>query len=340
MIVVQRAGRRTVARRCQTRVVTPESPEEPFAFGLLATGDGNELYWEQCGNPEGIPVLVLHGGPGSGCSSAMRSWFDAATARSVLFDQRNCGRSRPHASDQGVKLSTNTISRLVADIELLRRHLGIDAWVVAGVSWGTTLGLAYAEEHPSHVLGLLLISLVTTSSAEIEWLTRGLADRYHEQWEAFVQVLPEDRRDGNLAAAYAELLNHSDDAVRERAAKAWCEWEDVIVSGTPGWLPNPRYEDPRFRLAFARIVTHYFAHSGFLPEGRLVASLPNLKGIPGVILEGAHDAASPLHPAVLVHGAWPESELWTDEQSGHGASLSEIQRAAGHVVRMVTDRSH
>jgi proline iminopeptidase len=314
------------------------SVQEPFDAGWLSIEDGNELYWEQCGNPTGIPVLIVHGGPGSGCSTAMREWFDSHLARSILFDQRNCGRSRPHASDPAVALTKNTTGSLVADIESLRSFLGIDEWIVAGISWGTTLSLAYAEEWPNRVRGLLLVSLVTTSVDEVEWLTRGLANEYPDHWRTFVEVLPEGRRDGSIAAAFAELLDGTDGAAREKAAQAWCEWEDIIVSGNPDWRPNPRYQDPRFRLGFARLVTHYFAHAGFLPEGALLDSLPLLAGTPGVILEGAHDAVSQWNRAESVHEGWPDSELWTDEASGHGASLAEIQRAGRHLIRRVMER--
>jgi proline iminopeptidase len=193
---------------------------ERYDSGMLDAGDGHNIYWEVCGNPDGKPAVVLHGGPGSGCSTGMRRLFDPAAYRIVLFDQRNCGRSTPHASDPDVDLATNTTAHLVEDCERIRDHLGIDRWLVWGGSWGTTLGLAYAETHPGRVTEMILVSVVTTTRREVEWITRVMGRVFPEEWERFRDGVPEEDRGGDLSLAYSRLLESADPAVRERAAKA------------------------------------------------------------------------------------------------------------------------
>jgi proline iminopeptidase len=217
----------------------------PYADGMLDVGDGNRVYWELCGNPHGKPAVVLHGGPGSGCTAEHRRFFDPDVYRVALFDQRGCGRSTPHASDPGVDLSTNTTHHLLADIELLRRHLGVERWLVFGGSWGSTLGLAYAERHPERVGELVLFMVATTSAREVRWATRDAGRFFPEQWARFRDGVPAGRRDGDLAEAYSRLLSDPDPAVREQAARDWCEWEDAHVKVRRDHGHNPRYDDPR-----------------------------------------------------------------------------------------------
>ena len=291
---------------------------EPSSTGMLAVGDGHTLYWEEIGNPAGTPVVYLHGGPGSGCSVGARRNFDPAAYRAVLFDQRGCGRSRPLASAPDVDLSMNTTDRLVADIEALREHLGIDRWVVVGVSWGVTLGLVYAQRHPHRVRAMVLAAVTAGTRRETTWITRDMGRVFPREWEQFATLVPPAERDGDLAAAYARLLADPDPAVRERAALAWCQWEDTHVSLMPGWEPSPRYQDPEFRLIFARLVTHYWSHGCFLADGEVMAGMPRLADIPAVLIHGRWDVSGPLDTAWALHRAWPQSELQILDDAGHG----------------------
>jgi proline iminopeptidase len=202
---------------------------EPCYQGTLEVGDANLVYWEVCGNPDGKPALVLHGGPGSGASPEFRRYFDPSAYRVVLFDQRGCGRSTPHASDPGTDLSVNTTDHLLADMELLRRHLDVDRWLVLGFSWGSTLGLAYAERHPQRVSELVLVGVTTTRRSEIDWLYRGVAPLFPEQWARFRAGVPAGERDGDLVEAYHRLLEHPDPSVRVSAAKDWSDWDWALT---------------------------------------------------------------------------------------------------------------
>ncbi len=284
-------------------------PIEPFAHGLLDVGDSQLIYWESCGNPLGKPALVLHGGPGSGAGPHWRQFFDPTKYRVVLFDQRGCGRSQPDAGEVGTDLSTNTTPHLLADIEKIRAHLQIDKWLVLGGSWGSALALGYAQMHPARVSELVLFSVVTSTAAEHHWLTRDLARIFPEQWERFRDAVPPADRTGNLPAAYARLLAHPDESVRAAAARAWCVWEDALVSNVPGSSPDPRYEDPRFRLTFARLVTHYWAHDGWFTPGELLAGAHRLAGIPGALIHGRLDLGSPADIAWQLAKLWPDATL-------------------------------
>ncbi len=294
-------------------------PIEPYEHGMFDVGDGNAIYWEMCGNPNGKPAVVLHGGPGSGCTPTHRRYFDPAAYRVVLFDQRNCGRSTPHASDPGTSLVSNTTQHLLADIEQLREHLGIDRWLVWGGSWGATLAQAYAEEHPERVSQVVLAAVTSTRGHEIEWLYHGVGRYFPEQWERFRDGVPPSERNGNLVEAYAHLLEHPDAAVREKAARDWCDWEDAVVALDPKAGPNPRYSDSRFRMAFARIVTHYFRHKAWLEDGQLLRDAGKLAGIPAALIHGRMDLGGPLQGAWELWKAWPGSELII-VNSGHSAS--------------------
>ncbi|MEZ0166546.1 prolyl aminopeptidase [Kineococcus sp. LSe6-4] len=301
----------------------PGYPEgAPHEQGTLDAGEGHRVAWWVSGNPAGTPAVVLHGGPGGRSTPAWRRYLDPARYRIVQVDQRNCGHSTPSAAGDVVDLSTNTTPHLLADVERLREHLGVERWVVLGASWGSTLGLAYAQRHPDRVRALVLFAVATTTRREVEWITRDVGRVFPREWEAFRDAVPPAERDGDLAAAYARLLHDPDPDVRERAAAAWCAWEDVHVSLAPGDRPNPRYADPAFRLAFARLVTHYFAAAGFLadlaPGGDLVAGADRLAGTPGVLVHGRLDVSSPLDVAWNLHRAWPGSELVVVEDAGHG----------------------
>jgi proline iminopeptidase len=304
---------------------------EPYDHGMLDVGDGQLLYWETCGNPAGKPAVVLHGGPGSGCTPGARRYFDPTAYRIVLFDQRGCGRSRPHASDPAVNLSTNTTQHLLADLEALRRHLGIEGWLLYGGSWGSTLALAYAQQHPERVTQIVLVGITVGDRRDIEWITRDVGRLFPEAWARFRLGVPPAERDGSLVEAYSRLLNDPEAAVREKAARDWCAWEDAHVSVRPDHVPNPRYDDPVFRMCFARLVTHYWRHAVWLEDGVILREAGRLAGIPGVMVHGRLDVSSPLDVAWELAQAWPGSELHVVDEAGHSAGdpgMTEILVAA------------
>lgn len=301
-------------------------PVEPFDQGMLDVGDGHQLYWECVGRADGIPAVWLHGGPGSGASVGTRRSFDPSAYRAVIFDQRGTGRSRPLASDQmgGADLTSNTTTHLIADIERLREHLGIESWVVAGGSWGVTLALAYAQAYPQRVTAMVLAAVTSGTRTEISWLTRDVGRVFPREWDDFIALVPQVREHGNIPAAYAELLAAPDPGVAQRAAQAWCTWEDTHVSLTPGWTPSPRYADPRFALQLARLVTHYWGNDCFLAPGQLLDGMSLIGHIPAVLIHGRWDVSSPLQTAWRLHQRWPASRLVVLEDTGHsGAGMTE-----------------
>jgi proline iminopeptidase len=300
---------------------------EPYDQGMLDVGNRNLIYWEVCGNPRGKPAVVLHGGPGSGCTPGLRRFFDPSAYRIVLFDQRGCGRSIPHASDPAVELNANTTHHLLRDIERLRHHLAIERWLVFGGSWGSTLALAYAEQSPERVSEMVLISVVTTTRREVQWVTREMGRYFPEAWNRFRDGLPETERDGDLVAGYARRLRDPDPAVREKAARDWCRWEDAHVASNPNAEPNPRYEDPRFRMAFARLVTHYWHHAAWLDDGLLLREARRLANIPAVLIHGRNDLSSPVDIPWQLAQRWPESELVIVDEAGHGTGEPRMAAA-------------
>ncbi|GAB7036523.1 MULTISPECIES: prolyl aminopeptidase [Catenuloplanes] len=299
-------------------------PIEPYASGMLDVGDGNHVHWEVCGNPEGKPALVVHGGPGSGAGEGWRRPFDPERYRIVLFDQRGCGRSTPHASDPATDMRHNTTAHLIADIELLRAHLGVDRWLLHGGSWGSTLALAYAQAHPERVSEIVIAAVTTTRRSEIDWLYRGVGRFYPEQWERFRDA---GGGDDDVVAAYARLTEDPDPTVREKATLDWCAWEDAVLSGEPGDAKNIYSErPPADRIAFVRICAHYFAHGAWLAEGQLIRDAGRLAGIPGVLIHGRLDLGGPLHTAWELHRAWPGAELQIVENAGHVGSAEARAR--------------
>jgi proline iminopeptidase len=291
---------------------------EPYESGLLEVSDGHILYWETVGNPAGTAAVYLHGGPGGGSTPGARRNFDPSGFRAVLFDQRGCGRSRPLASGPDPDLSTNTTAHLVADIERLRERLGIDRWVVVGVSWGVTLGLVYAQRHPERVIAMVLGAVTAGTRREIDWITRDMGRVFPREWEQFAAAVPPAERNGDLATAYARLLANPDPQIRESAALQWCIWEDTHVSLMPGWTPTLRYEDPTFRVIFARLVTHYWSHGCFLTDYQVLNGMDRLAGIPAVLVHGRYDVSGPLDTAWQLHRAWPSSRLVVLDDAGHG----------------------
>ncbi len=299
----------------------PYPPIEPYDQGMLDVGDGNRVYWEVCGNAHGKAALVVHGGPGSGCGPGSRQYFDPERYRVVLFDQRGCGRSTPHASDPATDMSVNTTPQLIADMERLREHLGIDRWLLYGGSWGSTLILAYAERHPERVSEIVILGVTTCRRSEIDWLYRGVGRFFPAEWARFRAGVPESERDGDLVEAYARLMENPDPDVRHKAAADWLAWEDAVISLEPNGTPNAySSRPPDASLAFVRICAHYFSHAAWLEEDELLRNATQLKGIPGVLFHGRLDLGSPLDTAWALAEAWPEARLVVVDDSGHTGS--------------------
>ncbi len=293
-------------------------PIEPYDSGLLDVGDGNLVYWEVCGNPDGKPALVVHGGPGSGCTPRARQYFDPERYRVVLFDQRGCGRSTPHASDPATDLRHNTTHHLVADMERLRERLSIDNWLLYGGSWGSMLILAYAQAHPERVTEAVISSVTTTRRSEIDWLYRGAGQIFPEAWHAFREAVPEAAGPTEVIAAYARRMESPDPDVRERATAAWCAWEDAVLSMEANPGPAPYSSRPgRAQQALVRICSHYFSHGAWLRENQLIDEAHRLAGIPAVLIHGRFDLGGPLITAWELDRAWPEAELTVIEDAGH-----------------------
>jgi proline iminopeptidase len=301
---------------------TPYPALEPYRTFRLEVDPPHELYVEECGAPDGIPVVFLHGGPGAGCEPYHRRFFDPARYRIVLFDQRGAGRSTPHAS-----LENNTTWALVADMERIRQSLGIERWAVFGGSWGSTLGLAYAETHPERVLGLVLRGIFLCRDEEIRWFYQDGVNRvFADHWQDYLAPDPPDERH-DMLQAYRKLLTGDDAVARERAAIAWSVWEARCAT----LVPNPKllesFADPHLALALARIENHYFVHHCWLESDQLLRGASRLRGIPGAIVHGRYDMCCPLENAWLLHQAWPEAEFRVIEDAGHAASEPGITSA-------------
>ncbi len=292
-------------------------PLEAYEIGRLAVDPPHELYFEQSGNPSGVPVLFLHGGPGSGASATHRQFFDPAFWRIVIFDQRGAGRSTPHGST-----ADNTTGHLVADIEALRRHLGIERWAVFGGSWGSTLALAYAEHHPERVLALCLRGIFLCRPSEIEWFLVGIRQVFPEHWRQFVAALPAgvDRDDWRaILAGYQALLTHPDPAVHVPAARTWSTFEGSCstLRPNPGLVAN--FASDRVALGLSRIEAHYFAHNIFLPDNFLLDHIGRIRHVPALIVQGRYDMVCPLKSADDLARAFPEAEYRVIDDAGHSA---------------------
>ncbi|MGW6933986.1 prolyl aminopeptidase [Lentzea sp. NPDC054927] len=290
---------------------------DPYDQGMLDVGDGQLIHWEVSGNPAGKPAVVFHGGPGSGSNPRWREDFDPDHWKLVLWDQRGAGRSTPPVSDPATSMEHNTTQHLIDDAEKLREHLGIDRWLLIGGSWGSTLILAYAIQHPQRVSEIIIPAVTTSRPEEHAWITRGLAMFYPDYFDAFRNGVPVQDRDGNLALAYNKLLNSPDEKVREKAAWDWSKWDLSTITGGDNDFAGTRYEDPVVRYQLARTVTHYWGNEAFLEPNHVMDNLDKLKGIPAVLIHGRNDFGGPLHTAWEVAKRWPDAELVILNDAGH-----------------------
>lgn len=295
---------------------------KPYAAHRLAVDKPHQLYIEECGNPDGLPVVFVHGGPGAGCEPYHRRFFDPNVYRIVLFDQRGCGRSTPHA-----ELTGNTTQALVADMEVIRQHLKIDKWVVFGGSWGSTLGLVYAQTHPEAVLGLVLRGIFLCSRREIHWFYQDGASRiFPDYWEDFLRPIPEAER-GNLVEAYYKRLVGDDEVARMAAAKAWSLWEGRAATLQLSKSVVDHFARPSTALSLARIECHYFMHDSFLEADQILSNAHRLADIPAIIVHGRYDIVCPAENAWALHRAWPQATLNLIAEAGHSASEPGITDA-------------
>ena len=292
---------------------------EPYKTEYLAVDEPHELYLEQCGNPDGIPVLFLHGGPGAGCMSFHRRFYDPDVYRIILFDQRGAGKSKPHAHLEG-----NNTQALVSDIEIIREHLGIDNWLVFGGSWGSTLALVYSQTHPERVSGLILRGIFLCRPQDIHWFYQHGASRlFPEFWEQYLAPVPEEERH-DMVSAYYKLLTSDDETVRLDAARAWSLWEGRTISLLPCKETDDVFGDPHFALAMARIECHYFMQDSFLEENQLLRDAYKLKDIPTIIVHGRYDVVCAVDNATALHAVMPHAELQIIADAGHAAAETGI----------------
>jgi len=307
-------------------------PIELFDAGLLSVADGNKIYWEVSGNPDGKPALYLHGGPGGTLGpGGYRRRFDPQKYRIVGIDQRGCGRSRPLATAALCELHRNTIQSLIEDIEAVRKHLDIETWLIAGVSWGTTLALAYAQTHPSRISELVLVAVTTTSREEVDWITEGVGRIFPEAWQQFEQA--SGRRSEERVV---ERLAASDIQDRLRAARAWIDWDSTHLSLDPNWMPGDQLFDEDGNLVFATLVTHYWSNDRFLQkDSEILRRVPVIVAIPAVLIHGRRDISGPAITAWRLHQLWPTSRLCIVEHEGHGGpqSMEEMRTALDSFAR-------
>ncbi|MDJ0877546.1 MAG: prolyl aminopeptidase [Halieaceae bacterium] len=306
---------------------------KPYATHRLEVSGGHTLYVEESGDPEGLPVVFVHGGPGAGCDPKNRCFFDPEAYRIILFDQRGAGRSSPHAG-----LNENTSDALVADMEAIREHLGVDRWLLFGGSWGSTLALLYAQAHTERVVGMILRGIFLARQRDIHWLYQEGASRlFPDYWEDYLRPIPAAQRD-KLVTAYYDLLTGDNELARMAAAKAWSGWEAHCATLRPNLEVYEHLVDPHVALALARIEAHFFVNDCFIRENQIIEEAGVLAGIPGVIVHGRYDVVCPLDNAFALHQAWPESELHIVRDAGHVASEPGITDALVRATRRMAQR--
>ncbi len=306
---------------------------KPYQTQMLPVGDGHEIYLEQSGNPDGIPVLFVHGGPGAGCSRQDRCFFDPGRYRIILFDQRGAGRSTPHA-----ELSANTTAHLIADMERIREHLGIERWLLFGGSWGSTLSLVYAQTYSQRVMGMILRGIFLCRRQDIEWFYQyGASLVFPDYWEDFLQPIPEQER-GDLVKAYYERLTGANELAKMACAKAWSLWEAHCATLRPNADVIESFGDPHRALSLARIEAHYFINQSFLEENQILNNVKNLDGIPGIIVHGRYDMVCPLDNAQALHHQWHDSELHIIRDAGHASREPSIVDGLVRATRAMARR--
>ena len=323
-------GKRKRASRDTSRLRTLYPAIEPNRSGYLRVSDVHEIYFEECGNPKGKPAVFVHGGPGAGCDSRARSFFDPDAYRIILFDQRGCGRSRPHAS-----LEDNTTWHLVEDMEKLRQHLQIEQWLVFGGSWGSTLALAYAERHPRRVSELVLRGIFMLTQFELRWFYQeGTSALFPDRWEHYIAAIPPAER-GDLIQAFYKRLTSGDRATRVSAARAWSIWEAATSFLRVNEDNIMKWGEEDFAIAVARIECHYFVNRGFFEtEDQLLRDVAKIRHIPGVIVQGRYDVVCPMQTAWALHRAWPEADFRIVPDAGHSA----FEAGTTHELILATDR--
>ncbi len=292
---------------------------KPYARHDIKVDDIHTLYVEECGDPDGIPALFLHGGPGAGSSKSDRRFFDPEKFRIIIFDQRGCGRSTPHAS-----LENNTSAHLVEDIEIIRKQLGIEKWLLFGGSWGATLSLLYAEAYPEVITGLILRGTFLCRDSDLDWFYKSGADHiYPDYWQEFIKPIPEAAR-GNLIAAYHKLLTGDNELAKMAAAKSWSLWEGKCATLRTSTDVINKFTDPHLAVSLARIETHYFMNKAFIEPNQIINNAAKLEGIPGIIIHGRYDMVCPLDNAFQLYNAWPDSELQIIRDAGHSSHEPSI----------------
>lgn len=294
---------------------------EPYASGMLRVDDLHTLYWEESGNPKGAPVVFLHGGPGAGASAIHRRFFDPASWRIVIFDQRGAGRSTPRA-----EIRANTTAHLIDDIETLRRFRNIERWHVFGGSWGSTLALAYAQEHPERCLSLILRGICLLRQSEIDWFMTGIRTVFPEIWQRFADFIPADEQD-NLLDAYLKRLQSPDDVLRQEATRRWLNYETACSTLTPPPDTDPPLSAQDHRSAMPLIEAHYFKNCTFTPDAQLLARVDRIRSIPGIIVQGRYDIVCPIVTADELHRAWPEATFRVIPDAGHSVMEPGIRSA-------------
>jgi proline iminopeptidase len=307
---------------------------KPYKRHQLKVSDLHEIYVDEAGNPDGVPILFVHGGPGAGCDASSRRFYDPAIYRIITFDQRGCGRSTPHGS-----LEENTTKDLVEDIEFIRKYLDVDKFVLFGGSWGSTLSLLYAQAYPDHVSALILRGIFLCRQSDMNWLyVSGANQIFPDYWEEFIKAIPDSERDNVLSAYYQRLIG-DDELARMAAAKAWAAWEGNCSKLRPSAEALAKFTKPHNALALSRIETHYFVNAGFIEEKQILKNMDKITQIPGRIIHGRYDMVCPLSNALSLHHQWPESELQIVRDAGHSASepgtVDALVRATHDIAKML-----